>query len=474
MKRNRLLVLALLLATAAGCCPLAGRRLRVTVPEGPTCAAHGGPEVRISAAPAKKTSEAPAADDPARRALWNRTFEAVWQTIRDGHYGPESLGVDWNAVREKYRPRVTAAGSAGELYQLLNLMLGELGQSHCAAMPPAPVAEAAAKPAAAGTSAAATAPGESAAAESGEIGDPGIEVRAVEGVACIVSVAPDSPAARAGVKPGFILRGVNGQPVTAPPASNREHELVEWSFGAQRGIFGPLGDGVLLTVSDGPEATPREVKVGRSLMASASLGHLGPIPARFESRRLAGEIGYIRLGSFFTPVFEKYQKAMKEHRDAKALVLDLRGNPGGLGLIAGGVCGYLIRERIELGTSRMKTGEIRFPVFPRPKPFTGKVAILIDEMSASTSEIVAGGLQEAGRARVFGHRTSGAVLPSVVVKLPDGGLLQYPTADFVTPKGVRLEGKGVAPDEEVWWTIKDCAAGRDPILDAAMKWIRDH
>lgn len=491
---QRWLAFLLAVATLAGCC-CRSRRPAVPVPDDrPTCASHGGLEIRLAPPSEKKTPVAPKratvaepastpAAEPApipaaQRALWTSTFEAVWQTIQDGHYGPESLGVDWRAVHAKYQPRVATVGSTGELYTLLNEMLGELGQSHCAAMPPSSPAESQSRPAVAPTGPSAgggsdgTRPAEPAVAESGEVGDPGIEVRAVEGYACIVSVAPDSPAAKAGVKPGSILRAVGGHPVAAPPAEGKQHDLMEWSFGAQQGIYGPVEGTVKLTVSDDPAAAPRDVTVSRSLMASASLGHLGPIPAKFESRRLEDGIGYVRLGSFFTPVFEKYQKAMKEHRDATGFVLDLRGNPGGLGMIAGGVSGYLVKERMELGTSKMKSGEMRFPVFPRPKPFAGKVAILIDEMSASTSEIVAGGLQEAGRARVFGHRTAGAVLPSVIVRLPDGGLLQYPTADFVTPKGVRLEGKGVEPDEKVWWTLKDCAAGKDPVLEAAVKWIK--
>jgi carboxyl-terminal processing protease len=95
------------------------------------------------------------------------------------------------------------------------------------------------------------------------------------------------------------------------------------------------------------------------------------------------------------------------------------------------------------------------------------VAILTDELSASTSEVMAGGLQDLKRARTVGGRTAGMVLPSMVERLPGGIRLQYAVADFRTPNGVLLEGRGVQPDVPVIETRTDLAAGRDPVLEAA-------
>jgi len=129
----------------------------------------------------------------------------------------------------------------------------------------------------------------------------------------------------------------------------------------------------------------------------------------------------------------------------------------------------------------MKTREnsVSFRVNPRRSdsssrattPIDRPVAILVDEMSASTSEIFAGGMQEAGRARVFGRTTPGAALPAVMVRLPNGDVFVAAMADFVTPKGVRLEGRGVVPDEIIELTPEVLSSGADPDLRAAAKWI---
>jgi carboxyl-terminal processing protease len=102
------------------------------------------------------------------------------------------------------------------------------------------------------------------------------------------------------------------------------------------------------------------------------------------------------------------------------------------------------------------------------KPFTGGLVIITDEGTASTAEIFAAGLKEAGRAVVVGDTSLGAVLPSQVEALPGGAVIQYVVADFRTPKGILLEGRGVQPDRRVVETRSALLSGRDPVLDAAL------
>jgi carboxyl-terminal processing protease len=104
-------------------------------------------------------------------------------------------------------------------------------------------------------------------------------------------------------------------------------------------------------------------------------------------------------------------------------------------------------------------------------PYAGPVAILVDELTGSTSECFAGALQDLGRARVFGRQTMGQALPAVTKSLPNGDTLMYVLGDFVTSKGRRLEGEGVLPDEVVPLDVRALAAGRDPVLEAALRWI---
>jgi len=86
--------------------------------------------------------------------------------------------------------------------------------------------------------------------------------------------------------------------------------------------------------------------------------------------------------------------------------------------------------------------------------------------------MLAAGLQDAGRALVVGDQTLGAVLPSVIASLPGGAVMQYVIADFKTPKGVLLEGRGVQPDRRVIETRAALKASRDPVLDAALVAVR--
>ncbi len=427
------------------------------------------PSLRAQAAPEppQPAGGAAVADPLAAFTDANRrtTFESVWRTIRDLGLGPAPGGVNWDEVLARYAPRAAQAPDDDTFYRLLNQMLEELGQSHCAAIPRGGAASASATEA--------TPAGPAPQGGLQQAGDPGVIVREVEGLVLVAAVEPDSPAAAAAVPTGTILRAIDGGPVPPAPAADAPYrQRVEWVYGIIGRLSGPAGRSVRLRVADSPEDPGRDIEVDRAPVPTSSLGHMRGIPAGFSARRLDDGIVHFRLGSFFLPVLESFQTALRQHADAVGLVLDLRGNPGGLGAIAPAMVGFLVSTRMNLGVSKTRDAEMRFPVFPRPQPYLGPVAVLIDESSASTSEILAAALQESGRARVFGRRTAGMVLPSVFHRLPDGGILQFPMADFVTEGGKTLEGKGVEPDVAVGWTRAACLAGRDPALDAAREWLK--
>jgi carboxyl-terminal processing protease len=100
------------------------------------------------------------------------------------------------------------------------------------------------------------------------------------------------------------------------------------------------------------------------------------------------------------------------------------------------------------------------------------VAVLVDGLSMSGSEVFAAALQDMGRARIFGSRTAGAVLGSTVERLPNGDRFQYAFSDYVSATGRRLEGHGVVPDIAVSLTRDALLKGSDPVIEAAVEWIR--
>jgi carboxyl-terminal processing protease len=174
-----------------------------------------------------------------------------------------------------------------------------------------------------------------------------------------------------------------------------------------------------------------------------------------------------------------FQKAMDGHRSAAGIVIDLRGNPGGLAAMLMGISGHFLTERKPLGVMKTRDSELRFASNPRlvsaagerVEPFAGPVAILVDALTGSASECFAGGMQSLGRARVFGQTSMGQALPAVFDRLPNGDVLIHAYGDFVTATGTRLEGRGVVPDEEVPLNRAELLAGRDTALERALQWI---
>jgi carboxyl-terminal processing protease len=184
-------------------------------------------------------------------------------------------------------------------------------------------------------------------------------------------------------------------------------------------------------------------------------------------------VGIIAFNFFLIqPVLAQVQKAIDGFRTqgAKALILDLRGNPGGLAAMAIPLAARLVAKPLVLGTIQFRDYANTLNASPSlgVTPFTGPVVLLTDEGTASTSEVLAAGLQEAGRALVVGDTTLGAVLPSAIVGLPGGAIMQYVVADFRTPRGILIEGRGVQPDRRVVETRAALAAGRDAVLDAGL------
>ncbi|MBI3951066.1 MAG: hypothetical protein HY314_11510 [Acidobacteria bacterium] len=401
-------------------------------------------------------------------ALRQEAFEVVWQRVKEKHYDPTLNGVDWDAVHEKYAPRVAAVKTDDELYSLLNQMLGELKESHFLVFPPSVYVGEEEKEQ--------TPPERAGGSEAGNPreGVVGLQIKLVEGRPTITCVEPNSAAARAGLRPGFIVTHVGDasvEEIQQKVAARKERPTIE-QFMFVRAVAGRLGGAVDSTVAvryldqdDKPHTV--ELKRGSPEGEPIKFGELPRLYAKIETKRLANGIGYVRFNIFLVPLLAKIQQAIKSLHDAPGIILDLRGNPGGVAGMAAGVARLFCSEQSLLGTMKLRRGEIRFVVYPIQEqlPYRGPLAILTDEGTASTSEILAGGMQESGRAIIVGQPSTGAVLPSVVEKLPIGARLQYAIADFKTPKGILLEGRGVQPNVVVEITRRDLLAGLDPVLE---------
>ena len=396
-----------------------------------------------------------------QRTLNIDSFEKVWQTVRDKHWDAKLNGVDWQAAHDELRPKVEAAKTTAEAREVMSSMLDRLKQSHFAIIAGDVYTE----------------------LESGGGGpaSPGIDVRALKGRAVVAAVEPDSPAAKRGIQPGWEIARVGGRDL-APVIERISKQFanstlldVRLTRAILSRLHGDTGSSVHVTLRDGAE---REIALDlERAQPRGKLVSFGNLPAQHvwaEWRKPAPDVGYVSFNMFLDAelIAKTVQQGVESCRDCKGFVIDVRGNPGGIGGLATGVAGWFLdKSNLQLGTMYLRGSKINFALFPRPEPFRGPLAVLIDGCSGSTAEIFAGGLKDIGRARLFGTRTAGAALPSVIEKLPNGDGFQYAIANYISQGGKPLEGIGAIPDEEVRPTRRGLLAGRDEALDAALAWI---
>lgn len=395
---------------------------------------------------------------PEERAAQLAAFEAICDTIQSKHWEDAPGGKDWNELRATYRPRIEAARTEREARSIMREALGELGQSHFGIVP-REIYERVDEE-----------------VDEGD-GRSGITVRIVDEAPVVIRV--EDPAAAAGVRPGWAIasideRSLSDELATVGTAEGLSEGLASLmkSRRVERLLAGDPGETRHLECKD---ASGRSHSVEFVLTEPTGqrfrMGLMPEIRVDFEVRDL-GDYGYFRLSAFMDParIMPEYRQAIRRFADKEGLIIDLRGNPGGIGFMANGLAGHLIAEGTPtLGTMIMRESKIPFVANPQVDVYTGPLAILVDENSASTSEIFAAGLQDIDRAIIIGRKTAGAALPSVFTQLPNGDGFQYAIADFVRPSGGQIEGAGVTPDIVVQYDRKVLAKERDPFIEAAIR-----
>jgi len=442
----------------------------------PSCEAGLLTNLDPPAAPAEEAQQSAVAvhehtDQALSSAEALAAFDQTWQTIHDTHFDPSFNGVDWNALRTELRPRAEAARTRAELRAVLDDMLGRLAQSHFAVIPSDALPEAA--------------------GAHDQSGGLGFDVRLRDGHLLVVSLEPAGAAAAAGVKLGWCAQRIGSFDLADSLARMRgaeqlgERRLAFALWAAALGhILGPVGGRETVAFLD---AGDRPVELALERRARDVTAHqVGPtLPTfylAFHGEQLAHggkKIGLLSFSNWFLPVMQPLDAAVERMRGSDGMVIDLRGNTGGAAAMTMGIAGHFFGESKKLGVMLTRDSTFNILAIPRRvnaagelvEPFAGPLAILVDETTGSASEVFAGGMQALGRARVFGETSAGAVLPAMTTRLPNGDSLLHALGDFETSTGVRLEGRGVIPDQVVPLARADLLAGRDAKLEAALDWI---
>ena len=264
----------------------------------------------------------------------------------------------------------------------------------------------------------------------GSFGGIGIEITILNDVLTVVSPIEDTPAFVAGIKSG-------DQIIRIDDKSTKGMSILE----AVKILRGPENTNVKMTIMRKDLAQPKDYTITRAVIKIKSVRH----------NIYEGSIGYIRVSSFQENTSEELRKSLieieKKVKPLTGIILDLRNDPGGLLDQAVKVSDAFLKSGTIVSIKgRVKNLESRFTARDDGNEPTCPMVVLVNEGSASASEIVAGALQDNGRAIVLGTQTFGKGSVQTVIPFEDGSAMKLTTAKYYTPKGRSIQAEGITPD----------------------------
>ena len=263
----------------------------------------------------------------------------------------------------------------------------------------------------------------------GKFGGLGIEITMEDGVVKVVSPIDDTPAAKAGMKSGDLIIGVDGESIRGLTINESVSKL-----------RGPVGSKVIITVVRDKQ-DPYEIEIKRDIINIKSVKH-----------NIIKNIGYVRLTTFSDTTTSGLEKAITEIKKNignkfQGLILDLRNNPGGLLNQSISVADAFLNQG-EIVSTQGRNDDDTSRVFAKKGDLINgqPLVVLINSGSASASEIVAGALKDHSRAIIIGTRSFGKGSVQSIIPLAGNGAMRLTTARYFTPSGVSIQAKGIEPD----------------------------
>ena len=382
----------------------------------------------------------------------SEVFEEVWNLVNDEYYDPNLNGVDWKTLRDQYKPTIGLTKTDEEFYDVIKRMVGEMKDAHTRFLTPREAREDRERKAT----------------------TVGILLSKVEGKAVVEKVLPNAGGELAKVKPGMIVRTVDGEMIekrfaeaieeVGGSSSDRALEIITY----RRILNGEPGTSVKIGLLD-KNGKDFEVTLVRQIVEQTS---------EAIGRKLSSGIGYISISSFKAPISDKFKQALLDLKDTSALIIDVRYNGGGSISEVLKMAGFLINEKREFGKFIKRSGDSKqskksFSAGKKGEQiYSNPIVILTSKFSASGSELFSSSLQEFGRAKVLGRQTCGCLLGiSEKHRLKDGSELHISDTGFLSAKGKIYEKTGVTPDKIVELKIDDLINKYDREMDEAEKML---
>jgi carboxyl-terminal processing protease len=264
----------------------------------------------------------------------------------------------------------------------------------------------------------------------GQFGGLGIEIMIIKDILTIVSPIEDTPAFNAGLKSGDQILKIDGK-------STKDITITE----AVQKLRGPKDTKVTITIYRENMTAPKDFTLTRAIIQIKSV----------KVKKMEDHIGYIRITAFQEKTVDDLRKALKEvsekNNPLRGLVLDLRNDPGGLLNQAIEVSDVFLKSGVIVSTrGRVKAIETKSLAKDDNNEISCPIVVLVNEGTASAAEIVAGALQDNGRALVIGTQTFGKASVQTVIPLEGGSALKLTTARYYTPKGRSIQAEGITPD----------------------------
>lgn len=267
----------------------------------------------------------------------------------------------------------------------------------------------------------------------------------------VSNVYEDSPADKAGMKQGDVIYEVDGRSVSGQDLET----VVSWIKGEQG------TDVTLCVLRDGEEV---ELTATRDIIEAQTV----------SSEMKDGQIGYIAVSEFDSVTYDQFEAALEEleSQGMQGLVIDLRGNPGGNLTTVTDMLKLLLPEGTIVST-KDKYGNTEEISCDGKHEFTKPLAVLVNQYSASASEIFSGAIQDYGTGTIVGMTTYGKGVVQQLMDLGDGTCLKVTIAEYYTPSGRSINGTGVEPDVEVEYEYDENNPEADNQLDKALEVVRE-